>query len=330
MKLTGTFRIIEQSALRVLLPLEDCIEVIDRCMRRVSCGSTELPMRWGVPVADRGAMGMMPGYLDEPECFGIKLVSLFPGNVKSGLSSHAGLMVLFEAKHGTPLALLDAGHLTAVRTAAASAVATRVLARPDAGCLAILGTGEQAHMHGSAMQAVRPLERVVVWGRDREKAAALAEKFCDELGIDTSVATTTAAAVAEADIVCSTTAARLPILRGKDLPPGCHINAVGGSVAEKREVDLDTVVRSRYFVDYRESAINQAGDLIHAISENKITASHILGEIGEVLEGQCDGRMDADDITLYRSLGVAAQDLAAAHYVYEQAVAADVGTVVNI
>ncbi len=195
-------RVIDRSLLPTLLPLVDCIEVVDSCMRQVSQGSAALPLRWGVPIPERGAMGMMPGYLGEPACFGIKLVSLFPGNIDLGLSSHAGLMVLFEAEYGTPLAIMDAGYLTATRTAAASAVATRALARPDARHLAILGTGEQAHIHGAAVKAVRPIERITIWGRNATKAASLAAELENSLAIDTSVAATSAEAVARADIIC--------------------------------------------------------------------------------------------------------------------------------
>ena len=330
MKTSVPIRIVDRSLLDALLPLDACIDLIDACMRQVSLGKAELPLRWGLPVGSNGAMGMMPGSLEDPACFGIKLVSLFPDNPRHGFSSHSGLMALFEAEYGQPIALMDAGHLTAVRTAAASAVATRALARPDARVLAIIGTGEQAELHGPAIAAVRSIEHIGVWGRTPASAGRLAATFRDTLGVETSAAATVAEAVASADIVCTVTAAADPVLFGRDLPAGCHVNAVGASQPPKRELDTDVLTRSRLFVDYRPSALAQAAELIDAIDAGVVTEAHIQAEIGEVLLGRAEGRTSDEEITLYRSLGVAAQDLTAAHRILREAEARNVGAVVTL
>ena len=327
---TPPLRIIQKQDLEALLPMGKCIEIVDECMRQVSLGNAELPLRWGMPAGEPGAMGMMPGYLGEPACFGIKLVSLFPDNPAHGFSSHSGLMVLFEPQFGQPIAVMDAGYLTAMRTAAASAVATRTLARRHASTVAILGTGEQARFHAPAMAAVRPIDRIVTWGRTPAKAEALSEELRTRLHIEVETADTVAKAVSEADIICTVTAAKDIILHGADLPDGCHVNAVGASIPPTREIDLEAVKRSRYYVDYRASAFAQATELIEAIEGGELTKFHVLGEIGEVLLDQCPGRESDSDITLYRSLGVAAQDLAAAHHIYTQATKLDLGCTAQI
>lgn len=323
-------RVIASSDISALLSMRDCIEIVDDCMREVSRRNVELPLRWGINTGSNGAMGMMPGYLGQPECFGIKLVSLFPENPKHGLSSHSGLMLLFESEHGQPLAVIDAGYLTALRTAAATAVATRALARDNASKVAILGTGEQAEIHVDAMSEVIGDMCLTIWGRSTKKAAALAGRAGERTGATVDVAETVKDAVTDADIVCCVTSASEPVLNGELIPPGCHINAVGASFPDKREIDVAAVTRSRYFTDYRESCLAQAGDFRVAIDEGLVDESHIAGEIGEVLLGDCRGRDGPQDITLYRSLGVAAQDLVTAHALFREAERRDVGTIAEL
>ncbi|MBJ88352.1 MAG: ornithine cyclodeaminase [Woeseia sp.] len=323
-------RIIAKKDIPELLSMRRCMEVIDACMREVSLRNVELPLRWGLKAGSKGVMGMMPGYLGSPECYGIKLVSLFPENSRHGISSHSGLMVLFEPEFGQPIAVMDAGHLTALRTAAASAVATQVLALPGAKKAAILGTGEQAEFHAAAMLEVQKDIKLTFWGRSRSNAEKIAHRYDDSGYSQACVAPTVEDAVADADIICSVTAAPEPILEGKWLPKDCHVNAVGASIPEHREIDSETVTRSRYFTDYRESCLAQAGELRKAIADGNIDETYISGEIGEVLLGECHGRSSVGEITLYRSLGIAAQDLAAAHAIYRQAEQQDVGTVAEL
>jgi ornithine cyclodeaminase/alanine dehydrogenase-like protein (mu-crystallin family) len=322
-----TIKVISGQDIRRLLSYPDCVDAVEAAMRRVSLGGALLPLRHGMPLPNgQGALGMMPGFLDEPARFGIKLVSLFPGNTARGLSTHLGVYVLYEAETGQPLAILEAGALTAIRTAAASVVATRALARPESRCLAIVGTGEQARAHIESFQAVRPFESIRIWGRDADRAQRLAHD-CEGLGGARVTASTDLRAVlAEADVVCTVTSAREPLLTGGDLRPGMHLCLVGSSFPDRREVDDDCVARARFFVDYRESARAQAGELKHAIEAGRVTfEGHVVAEIGEVLAGQTAGRRSPDEVTIYKSLGVAAQDLAAAAVVHRRAVETGAG-----
>jgi ornithine cyclodeaminase len=324
-------RVISGHDLRQLLPYPDCVEAVASAMRAVSAGNVLMPLRQIMPLpSGSGALGMMPGYLGDPECFGIKLLSLFPGNPAVGLSSHLGLYVLCEARHGRPVALLEASVLTAVRTAAASVVATRALAREDSKTLAIIGTGEEAASHIEAFQSVRPFERVLIWGRNAAAANDLAARS-RQLGVFVvDVVPSVQEALARADVVCTVTSSPDPLLFGADVRPGTHLCLVGASIAAWREVDDDCVAMSRFFVDFRGSAMAQAGELLHAIRAGRVTEAHVVAEIGEVLSGAATGRRSAAEVTLYKSLGVAAQDLAAATLVYRRAVERGVGTLAPV
>jgi ornithine cyclodeaminase/alanine dehydrogenase-like protein (mu-crystallin family) len=323
-------RVLRGAEVRDLLPMAECIDLMQRTMIAVSEGRVVLPLRSILVMpGDRGMMGMMPGYLADPECFGVKLVSLIPRNKPPQYSSHLGLVLLFEADHGRPVALLDAAEITAIRTAAASGLATRLLARPEAGDLALLGAGEQARSHLEAMLSVRALRRVRVWARDREKARQFAEAQGARHRIVIETSPSVREAIAGADIICTTTKAREPILQGDWLTPGTHLNVVGSSVAAAAEIDTPAVVRARFFVDRRESTINEGGEYLRALKSGAITADHILGEIGEVANGSKIGRSSPLDVTLYKSLGIAPQDLASAHYVLQKARAAGIGQVID-
>jgi ornithine cyclodeaminase/alanine dehydrogenase-like protein (mu-crystallin family) len=320
-------RVISGRELRELLPFGECVAAVEQAMQGVSAGRVLMPLRQFMPVpTGDGKLAWMPGYLGDPECFGIKLLSLFPGNPKVGLSSHVGLYVLYESAHGRPIAIMEASALTAIRTASASVVATRALARPDSHTLAIVGTGEEARSHVDAFQAVRPFERVVVWGRRDEAAQALAAYARAAGCARVDVMPTVAAAAAAADVICTVTGSSTPLLHGREVRPGTHLCLVGASVPTSREVDDDLVAMSRYFVDYRGSAMAQAGELLDAIKAGRVTPAHVLGEIGEVLAGAVPGRVNADDVTVYKSLGVAAQDLVSALVVHRRAVERGLGT----
>lgn len=302
-----------------LLPMAQAIEVVDAAMRRVSAGGAQLPLRFVVPVGGPNLMGVMAGALDAPQVHGAKLVSLYPGNPARGLSSHQGAVVLFEAETGRAVAMMDAGPLTAIRTAAASAVATRALARPNAKTLTLVGYGEQAAHHLEAMRAVCPIDRVVVTGRNPDRAEAFAARARSRHpGVEVQSTDSIAAAVTQGDILCTVTAADRPIVQGAWLRPGQHLNVVGASVAHKREVDDAVVDLSAVWVDYRPSALAQAGEIIAALRDGRRSEGD-LPEIGAALAGQAPGRADAAQITLYRSLGLAAQDLAAAAHVLARA-----------
>jgi ornithine cyclodeaminase/alanine dehydrogenase-like protein (mu-crystallin family) len=251
---------------------------------------------------------------------------VYPDNPKHGLSSHIGLVVLFDTETGMPLAVMDAAEITAIRTAAASAVATRALARKDASHLAILGTGEQAVTHLGAMSKVRALRTIRVWGRSPEKTERFAQEESSRLSLKVEASRTAEEAVTGADIICTVTASHEPVLNGAWVERGAHVNLVGSSRLFAREADDDVVAGSRFFVDSRASARAEAGELKHAIDAGRVSESHVLGEIGEVLSGKVVGRTGNHEVTVYKSLGVAAQDLAAAHVIYERAARDTIGT----
>ena len=315
-----------------LLPMGEAIAVVGETMKTVSRGETNLPLPSVVEVGGGNRLGIMPGaMLGGDPFYGVKLLSLFPGNPARGLSSHLGIMTLFEAATGQPTALLAADALTAIRTAAASAVATRALARPDARVLAIVGTGEQAGHHVEAMVLVRDIAELRIAGRTPERAAVFAEKMrASHAGIAVETADTVGEAVAGADIVCTVTSSKETVLQGAWIAPGTHINAVGASVPTMREIDEDMVAMARLFTDYRPSAFAQAADIVTALESGRIAKEHVLGEIGELLAGEVEGRISASDITLYRSLGLAAQDLACGGHIVEKALRLGRGTHVNL
>jgi ornithine cyclodeaminase len=324
--------VLSDKEVRSLLPMKDAIEIVEKAMIAVSAGAANLPLRSVVDVGAPNMMGVMPGALmpDNGQieaCFGVKLVSLFPGNPDAGYSSHQGAIVLFEPEHGSAIAMMNAGLLTALRTAAASAVATRALARPDCTTLAMIGAGEQAEHHLEAMLCVRPsIREVRVAGRRREKAEAFASHAAGRHpGLAIQVFDDVRSAVEGADLVCTVTSSAEPVLMGEWVTPGTHLNVVGASIPSKREIDEEMVARSRLYVDYRPSTFAQAGEVIRALESGGIRREHVLAEIGEVLAGQATGREAADDITLYRSLGIAAQDLACASHCWHEAKARGLG-----
>ena len=323
-------RILSGAQIKALLPMTDCIQVMRSTMIAISEGRARIPLRTVMPVSN-GFLGNMPGYLAEPECFGVKLLSLFPGNPAVGLSSHLGLVLLFEPEHGLPVAMLEAAELTAIRTAAVSGLATRLLSREDAGDLAILGSGEQARSHLEAMLAVRSLRRVRVWSRTAAHAAAFAAEQGALHGLAIEVAASPRKAVTGANLICTVTGSPDPILRGDWIAPGAHLNVVGASRIAAAEVDTATVAKARFFVDFRDLGEERGWRIAPLqVEAGVVTADHVLGEIGEVASGAVAGRLGADDVTLFKSLGVSAEDLAAAHFVLRRAEAEGIGQVVEL
>lgn len=319
-------RILNREAVAKSLSHAECIEAVEVAMRAVSRGDTIMPLRRYLDIPGRGGkFTLMPGYLGEPCTFGVKIVSKYPRSADSPHGSHVGAVMIFDSEEGIPLALLDGNELTAIRTSAASALATRILARPDSATLAILGTGTQARHHIKALSCVRPVTEVRVWGRTGAHARRLLRLLALPAPVTARVCGSAREAVECADLVCTTTSAAEPVLEGKWLVPGCHVNLVGAAIAGSAEADIDVVTRSRFFVDYRASAMDQAGELLAAIRDGVVSESHIAGEIGDVLAGRVAGRRDDEEITVYKSLGVAAQDLAAAYAAFRNAERKDIG-----
>ncbi len=312
---------------RRALPMGDCIEAVDRAMRALSGGGADVPLRTIMLLpGGRNFFGAMPGYLSDPPSLGAKILTVYPDNTLRGMPSHVGLVLLFDTQNGIPLAVMDAAEITAIRTAAASAVATRALARTDASKLTILGTGEQAVTHLESISTVRTLRGVRIWGRSYDKALKFAQQQGSRLSLPVEAIRSAEEAVRGADIICTVTASHEPVLNGSWLARGAHVNLVGASRNTSREADDDVVTASRYFVDSRTSARAEAGELKHAMDAGLVGEGHIRGEIGEVLSGKVVGRTSASDITVYKSLGVAVQDLAAAHVVYERAIRDEIGS----
>ncbi len=324
-------RVITGSELRRLVPMSECIDIIRETMKDVSNGNAVLPLRWGMGLPNQqGMMGIMPGYIASPECFGLKLVSLFPGNTATEFPSHMGLMVLFEANNGAPIALLDSNEITKLRTAAASAVATDMLARKNAGILTILGNGEQAGAHLEAILEIRNLQEIYVWGRNSEKVKRFARQHSDRLGVSIQTLESAEDAVRRADIICATTSAKEPVLSGDWLQDGAHVNLVGSSIPSAFEADTSAVVRSKFYVDWKQSTLHQAAEFLRAMEEGAVDESHIAGEIGEVLNNNKTGRLNDEEITLYKSLGIVAQDLATAYAAFEIAEQQDIGVTIIV
>ena len=319
-------RILNPEAVAESLSHAECIEAVDAAMRAVSRGDTIMPLRRYMDIPGQGGkFTLMPGYLGELCTFGVKIVSKYPRSADSPHGSHVGAVMIFDSEEGIPLALLDGNELTAIRTSAASALATRILARADSAALAILGTGTQARHHVQALTCVRPIAEVRVWGRTGAHARRLVRRLASLASASVRVCGSAREAVEGADIVCTTTSATKPVLEGEWLAPGCHVNLVGAAIASSAEADIDVVTRSRFFVDYRASAMDQAGELLAAIRDGAVSESHIAGEIGEVLDGNAPGRRDDGEITVYKSLGVAAQDLAAACAAFRNAESRNIG-----
>ena len=331
--------VVSQPEVQALLPMRECMDVMAQALASLSSGQAVMPLRSIMWLPEKtGALGMMPAYLPGgsvsgltgPGVLGLKVITVFPGNHGTAFDAHQGAVMLFDAVHGRPLAIIDATAITAIRTAAVSGVATRLLAREDAGDLAILGSGTQARTHLDAMLRARRIRRVRVWSRTSAHAARFAEVEGARHGVAIEIAPSAHEAVAGADLICTTTASVEPVVMGEWLSPGAHINAVGSSVPFARELDTAAVSRSRLYVDRRESTLNEAGDFLFPKKEGAIGDDHIRGEVGEVLLGRVTGRTSPDEITLFKSLGLAIEDLAAAHHIHAQAVARGVGAWVTL
>jgi ornithine cyclodeaminase len=301
------------------------IALVREAMIALSQGRTRQLLRAILDLGGGDAFGLMPGAMDEG-AFGAKLVTVFPGNPARGLTSHQGLVLLFDPETGVPACAIDAAEVTAIRTAAASAGATDALARPDARRLAILGYGEQAWRHACALPHVRPIDAVRVWGRSPDKARAFAERVGAELDLPCEPCASVADAVRGADVICTTTAAAEPILSSAHVADGAHLNVVGSSRAGPSEIETALVARARFFADHRAGVLAQGAEFLNAKAEGLVGETHVLGEIGEVFAGTLPGRTSQADVTIYKSLGSIVQDLACGWDLYVRARAEGFGT----
>jgi ornithine cyclodeaminase len=307
-----------------LLPMPECIRVMRDALAALARGEALVPLRTIMRVPGVGGfLGLMPGYISphrgQEGALGMKAVSVFPGNAQRGIDTHQGAVLLFEADTGRLSALMDGAAITAIRTAAVSGVATDLLARRDASELAILGAGVQARTHVEAIAAVRPIRQVRIWSRNPEHAATLASELRPRFPVPIETAATAQAALREADIVATVTASPEPILQRGWLKQGVHINAVGSSIPTSREIDTATMAAARLFVDRRESALAEAGDLLIPMKEGAVKGDHIQAELGDVIIGKNPGRLSSGELTLFKSLGLAVEDVASAAYIVRRA-----------
>ena len=326
--------ILNRKQVEELLDLDALIDALESAMVEVSEGSVSQPPRIAAQVQEReGNLLVMPAYLPGSESLAVKLVSVFPHNHELGVPSHQAIIAVFDPETGAPAALMDGEHITAMRTAAGSALATRLLARPDANILAILGAGVQAKAHAIAIPRVRPITEIRIAGRDPVKAKSLAAEISAELNIPTEGTESFQNAATDADVICACTHAVSPVLMGRWLKPGAHVNSVGLNF-QGREMDDETIRRSKVFVESRQAALAAppagANDLAWPIRDGIIDETHVQAEIGELVTKQHPGRASNDEITLYKSVGVAAQDAVAARLILTAAIEKGVGAKISL
>jgi ornithine cyclodeaminase len=317
--------------MKELLPMAECIPLMAEALISFAEGKSRQPVRTIFrPPEARGLMGLMPSYRSEPRpVFGLKAICVFPGNTAKGKDAHQGAVLLFSAETGEPLAIENASAITAIRTAAVSAVASDLLARKDAGVLAIIGAGIQGRAHLEAISRVRKLTNVRIADKEIGRAEKLAEEARSRYSFPVAAMKSVESAVREADMVITVTNSSEPIIRREWVADGTTISAVGACTPTTREIDSRTVAASKLFVDNRAAILQESGDYLLALKEGAIGPDHIQGEIGELLIGAKPGRTTDKEIVLFKSLGLAVEDLAAAEYAYRKARETNRGTEVE-
>ena len=323
--------LLSEQDVRIVLSMDDLIAAMEDALALFSTGGVQQPLRTVLQVGPQQAFfALMPAFTHEPPALGAKLVTVFGNNTAAGLPTHLATIVLLDSETGALVAVMDGRYITEARTAAVSAVSAKLLARDDAGVLAILGSGVQARSHLEALSRVRRLRDVRVWSPTREHR----ERFVVEMRAHVDAPMRAAASVDDAvdgaDLIALVTAARRPVLRGNQVMDGAHICAVGAARPDQREMDTALVARGRLYVDSRTGALAEAGDIVLPIAEGALAPSAIAGELGEVAAGRAAGRTSRDEVTIFKSLGMAVEDLAAARLAYERAAARGLGTEFNL
>jgi len=313
--------ILNEEDVKQLLPMNECIDVMEDAFMALARREIDQPLRTIFrPPNVKGVMAMMPTFRGgQAPLFGLKAICVFPGNAAIGKDAHQGAVVLFDGTTGELRAVVNASAITAIRTAAVSGLATRVLATPDASTLAIIGAGVQARTHLEAIACVRKLARVRVAAARKQSAEAFAREMKTQVAFDIEAVDSSEAALREAQIIITATTSRHPVIRREWIASGAHINAIGTFSPKARELDTGTMADGSVFVDRRESAFNEAGDYLIAAAEGAIGPESIRAELGEVLIGKHPGRTAQDEITIFKSLGLAMEDLGAAEYCYRGA-----------
>ncbi len=306
-------RILSAEDVRRALPMTEAIEAVKSAFAQLSSGNANMPLRVPIEVPDHhGITLFMPGYLARDDQMAIKIVSIFTGNIARGMPLIHALVVVVDPATGEPLAVMDGGSLTALRTGAASGAASDLLARPEARVVAIFGTGVQGKTQLEAVCSVRSINEVWVYDTDAKRAADYAHEMSERLSLPVTVSSSPAEACTRADIICTSTTSSTPVFNDTDLKPGVHINAVGAYTPQMQEIPAETVLRAKVVIDHRRASLAEAGDLLIPISKGLMKDDHIHAELGEIIEGSRPGRESKTEVTLFKSVGVAAQDIAAA------------------
>jgi len=306
-------RILTQDDVRRALPMKQAIEALGPAFAQLSTGKADVPLRTPLTV-DRhnGVTLFMPAYLSDDDSMAVKIVSVFNDNPARGLPLIHALVVVVDAETGQPSAVMEGSYLTALRTGAASGLATDLLARQDAHSVAIFGAGVQGRTQLEAICAVRQIEQAWVYDLAARQAVLFAEEMTEQLSLPVEVVVASAEALEEADIICTATTSSTPVFEAADIRPGTHINAVGAYTPQMQEIPAQTVLRAKVVIDHREASLAEAGDLLIPLNQGRMTEGHIHAELGEIVAGLKQGRETPDEITLFKSVGVAVQDVAAA------------------
>jgi alanine dehydrogenase len=307
--------------------MPQAIEAVKDAFAQLSTGQADVPLRTALDVPrHNGVTLFMPAYLSADDAMALKIVSVFNDNPDKGLPLIHALVVVVDAETGAPAAVMDGTYLTALRTGAASGAATELLARPDARVAVIFGGGAQGRTQLQAVCAVRPIEEAWIYDVESERAERYAEEMGELLGLEVRVAETPAEVVRRADVICTATTSSSPVFDDADVQPGTHINAIGAYTPDMQEIPPKTVLRARVVIDHHEAALAEAGDLLIPMNQGLMSADHIYAELGEIVAGDRHGRQSPEEITLFKSVGVAVQDVAAAAAVLEAAQTVDLGT----
>ncbi len=327
-------RLLTRSDVQRALTMPEAVVIIRRTFSELSTGQATVPLRIALPQDKHaGVTLIMPGYLHHADALAVKIVSVHPRNHEHSLPLIHALIVVIDPATGQPVAAMEGSYLTALRTGAASGVATDLLARKDAAVAAIIGAGSQARAQILALAAVRPLKRIRIYDPHPEKIQALIAEVQKDIGsaIEFVVANSSTEAVREAQIICTVTTSRTPVFDGNELQPGAHVNAIGSYQPEMQEVDVTTLKRAaKIVIDSREGALTEAGDLLVALEQGAIQRSDIYAEIGEIAAGLKPGRENDEEITYFKSVGNAAQDAAMAHAIYQRALKDNLGTEIDL
>ena len=321
--------LLSEADVRSVLGMPDLIDAMQSVLADFSTGGTQQPLRTVLQIGEaKSFFGVMPGYVPTLDAMGTKLVTVFESNPARGLPSHLATIVLLDPSTGALRAIVDGRYITEARTAAVSAVAARLLARGDASVLALIGSGVQARSHLQALAHVRALREVRVWSPNAARRRSFVDAARPAASFRIVAATSARDAVEGANLVALVSSAREPVVKGEWIQRGAHLCAVGACRPDQREMDTALVCAARVFVDSRTAAFAEAGDILIPIGEGAITREHVLGELGEVAAGRIAGRAATDDITIFKSLGMAVEDVAAAHLVFGRAVKRGIGTMI--